>query len=213
MPGFLRNYCLVVVLGEVVCILGAQSIACAQQPGPAKQSPDTALSAASSALPHPPTHAEAFAAFMQEVGQDDLAARKEAITGEKQPRVDWTTVNHVSIGLTDEEWAIAWSILLDGNQKVADWGDEIEDALGWKDGRYQPTPSGHATARLAKLDVLSDRGAPIVDDTIDLLRQNLGDRTFSRLDAYVYRREVGDRISEPTPIQRGPIETARVSPQ
>jgi hypothetical protein len=211
MPGFFRNYCLAVVLGEVVCTLG--TAACAQQaaaPAQPGQSASALLTATSS---HRLTHADTFAAFMQEIGQDDLAARKEAITGEKQSRVDWKTVNRVSVGLTDEEWAIAWSILLDGSQKVDNWGDQMQDALGWKDGRYQVAPSGHATERLANLEVLSDGGAPIVNDTVDMLRQNLGDRAFSRLDAFVYQREGGQRIVEPAPIQRGPIETAKAATQ
>ncbi len=150
---------------------------------------------------------------MQEIGRDDLAARKEAITGEPQARLDWKTLNHVSIGLTDEDWAIARNILLDGSQRMANWGDEMQDALGWKDGRYQAAPSKQAKERLATLDVLSDRAAPIVDSTMEILRQNLGDRAFSRLDAFVYQREGGRKIVAPPPIQRGPIETARTSAQ
>ena len=211
MPGFFRNYCLVFVLGEVVCTLG--TAACAQQAAPPAQQTQNASALPDAASPHRPTHVDTFAAFIQEIGQDDLAARKEAITGEKQARVDWKTVNRVSVGLTDEEWAIAWSILLDGSQKVANWSDQMQDAMGWKDGRYQAAPAGHATERLATLDVLSSRGAPIVEETIDTLRQNLGARAFARLDAFVYQREGGQRIVEPAPVQRGPIETAKALAQ
>ena len=150
---------------------------------------------------------------MREIGLDDLAARKEAITGEPQSRLDWKTINHVSIGLTDEDWAIARNILLDGSQRMANWGDEMQDALGWKDGRYQTAPSKQAKERLAALDDLSDRATPIVDNTMEILRQNLGDRAFGRLDAFVYQHEGGRRVVQPPPIRRGPIETARTSPQ
>jgi hypothetical protein len=213
MPKFLRNFCLTALLGEVVCILGAT--ACAQQAAaPDQQSPAAAaLPASSDALPHRLTHAEAFAAFIEEIGQDDLAARKEAITGEPQPRIDWKTVNHVGIGLTDEDWAIARSILLDGSERMGDWGDEMQEALGWKDGRYQAASTGHARERLARLESLSDRAEPIIENTMEILRQNLGDRAFSRLDAYVYQREGGHRIIQTTPMQRGPIETAKASAQ
>jgi len=207
MPQFFRNFCMVAALSEVVCILGAaahaQQTAAPAQPG----SGAPALSAASAALPLQPAHLRAFAVFMQEVGLDDLAARKEAITGESQFRIDWRSVNRVSIGLNDEDWAVAWAILLDGNQKMADWGDQMQDAMGWKDGRYQAAPSGHATERLATLEVLTDQGAPIVNQTIYLLRQNLGDRAFNKLDAFVCQRESGHKTVEPASIHRGPMET------
>jgi len=211
MPGFFRIGWLV-VLGGVGCALVASVPAGAQESAAAEQSRSAAApSEVSIPVLHRVTHADTFGTFMQEIGADDLAARKEAITGEKQQRVDWKAVNHVFIGLTDEEWAIAYSILLDGSQKVANWGDAMQEALGWKDGRYQSVPPGHAAERLAALESLSDQDAPIVDHTMDVLRQNLGDRAFSRLDSFVYRREGGRRIINPNPIQRGPIETANAS--
>lgn len=214
MPKFTRSSLLFVVLGGVVCTLGAWAPVCAQDVTAAQ--PDhsaVALSASSTPFLHLPSHAEAFAAFMQEVGFDDLAARKEAITGEAQPRVDWKTMNQKSIGLTGDQWATARFILLEGSQRVADWGDEMHEALGWKDGRFQSDPSQGSAERLAVLDSLSREGDPIIDDTMARLERQLGAEDFSKLDCFVFQREGGERILDQGPIRRGPIETAKASVQ
>jgi hypothetical protein len=164
-------------------------------------------------FPHRPSHAETFAAFMQEIGFDDLAARKEAITGEAQPRADWKRMNHTSIGLTDDQWATAQSILLDGSQRVADWGDQMHEALGWKDGRFQSDRSQGAAEQLAALDSLGREGDSIINDTMARLEQQLGAEDFSKLDSFVFQREGGERILDQNPIRRGPIETAKASVQ
>ncbi len=140
---------------------------------------------------------------------DDLSARREAITGQRQPRMDWNTLNRASIGLSDEEWQSAYAILLDASQQVANWGDDLQDVLGWKDGRFQPDHSQSATERAARFDALTERGDSIVEDAITKLHRQLGDEAFSRLDAFVYQREGGQRIINRGPIKRGPIETAR----
>jgi hypothetical protein len=158
-----------------------------------------------------PSRVDTFAAFVREIGADDLAARKEAITGQAQPRVDWKTVSRGSIGLTEEEWSRAYAILLDGSERVAEWGDEMQDSLGWKDGRFQADPSRRAV-ETARFDTLSGQGDSIVDETMERLRQGLGDEAFNKLDVFVYQREGGARIVDEGPIRKGPIETARATP-
>jgi hypothetical protein len=206
MSGSLRRACFLAVFGGVVCTLAA--VAAGAQNLPAEQ--QAALPANSGSYFARPTHADLFAAFIEEIGLDDLAMRKEAITGQKQPRVDWKMLNHASIGLGDEEWAIAYAILLDGSQRMDNWGDAMQDALGWRDGRYR-LDSSRAAAELASLDKLGGQAAPIVEDTMVRLRLNLGDKAFARLASFVYQRESGDRMPDRAPAAREPMESARVS--
>ena len=215
MPGFFRRLQALVVLGGIGCTLAAAASARAQD---ATQTvhlnrSEAVLSTTVGSFVNRPSHVETFAAFVREIGADDLYARKEAITGEKQPRVDWKTLNHALIGLTDEEWSTAYTILLDGSQRVADWGDQMQEALGWKDGRFQADRSGPAAEQMARFDRLSDQGDSIVDETMARLRQHLGDDAFNKLDTFVYQREGGERIVDQGPIKRGPIETAKATPQ
>ncbi len=155
---------------------------------------------------------DTFAAFIQEIGFDNLQARKEAATGERQFRVDWLKVNHQSIGLSDDEWNKAYAILLDGSERIDTWSDQMHEALGWSDGRFQIDPSKR-TQQLAKVDLLSRQGEPIVGDTMLKLRRALGDDGFLKLASFVDQREGGDRIVNQGPIHRGPVQTAKVSPQ
>ena len=156
------------------------------------------------------SHVETFAAFLREIGASELVAREEAITGRKQALVDWTMVNRTTIGLTDEEWKTAHAILLEGSQRVAEWSDEMQDALGWRDGRFEADPA-QRTARKAKFDAISARGDSIVEETMLRLRQQLGNDAFSRLDAFVSQRECGRRSVDQGPIRKGPIETAQAA--
>jgi hypothetical protein len=156
------------------------------------------------------SHVETFAAFLREIGASELAAREEAITGRKQPQVDWTMANRTMIGLTDDEWQTAHAILIEGSQRVAEWSDEMQDALGWREGRFQADPAQRA-ARKAKFDQLSARGDSIVDETMLRLRQQLGNDAFSKLDAFAGQRESGRRSVDQGPIRKGPIETAQAA--
>jgi Arc/MetJ family transcription regulator len=151
-----------------------------------------------------------FAAFLREIGASDLTARQEAITGRSQSHVDWTMVNRTTIGLTDAEWTTAYATLLDGSQRVAEWTDEMQDALGWREGRFQADPAQRA-ARTAKFNKLSTHGDSIVEETVQRLHHQLGNDAFSRLDAYVGQREGGKRSVERGPIRKGPVETAQSS--
>jgi hypothetical protein len=212
MPGFFGRVLFHAVLfGEVVCILGATAPAGAQDAVATAQvnRSEAVLSTSVRPFGSRTSHVETFAAFLREIGADDLAARKEAITGEKQARVDWTAVNQASIGLTDEEWKTAYSILLDGSQRVANWGDAMQDSLGWKDGRFEAVGTARAKEQMARFDALSEDGDSIVDDTMTRLRQGLGEDAFRKLDAFVYQREGGVNQG---PIRKGPIETARATP-
>ncbi len=214
MPKFFRGSILLAVFGGVGCTLVTTASARAQdartsQQGHSAVALSTNLTAGGGTL----SHADTFAAFIQEIGFDDLAARKEAITGERQFRVDWKTVNHRAIGLSDDEWRTAYRILLEGSQRVANWGDQMQDALGWKDGRFEADPSKHPAERLARIDSLSQQGEPIIGETIGTLREALGDDAFNRLAAFVYEREGNEKIVEQGPIQRGPIQTAKSSGQ
>jgi hypothetical protein len=214
MPRFFQGSFLVAVLGGVGCTLVGNLPACAQNTATVRRdrtdvAASTSVSARSGASAL--SHADTFSSFIQEIGFDDLAARKETITGERQSRVDWKTVNHTRIGLSDDEWVTAYSILLDGSQRVADLGDQMHEALGWKDGRFEADPSRHATERLAKVESLSQQGEPIVGDTVAKLRQVLGDDAFNKLASFVYNREGGQTIVNQGPIHRGPIQTAKAS--
>lgn len=213
MPGFFGRVHFLVVLGGVGCALVATMPVCAQDAmTAAPQNRGAAASASAGSLAPRPSHAETFAAFMQEIGLDDLAAHKEAITGDTQSRVDWKAMNHASIGLTDEQWTTAYAILLDGSQQVANWGDEMQDALGWRDGQFQADRSTRADERTARFDALSGRGDSIIDETMGRLQQSLGDDAFRKLDAFVYRREGGDWNVDRGRVRRGPIETAKAIP-
>ncbi len=156
------------------------------------------------------SNVEMFAAFLREIGASELAAREETITGRKQPRVDWSLVNRTTIGLTDDEWKTAHTILIDGSQRVAEWSDEMQDALGWRDGRFEADPA-QRTARKAKFDAIGARGDSIVEETMLRLRQQLGNDAFSRLDAFVSQREGGRKTVDRGPVRRGPIETAQAA--
>jgi hypothetical protein len=213
MPGFFRRLQSLVVLGGVGCTLAAAASARAQD---ATQTvhlnrSEAVLSTTVGSFVHRPSHVETFAAFVREIGADDLYARKEAITGEKQPRVDWKALNHALIGLTDEEWSTAYTNLLDGSQRVADWGDQMQEALGWKDGRFQADPSKAATLQLARAESLSRQGDDIVGDTIAKLRKNLGDQGFNRLASFVDQREGTQTVINRGRIRRGLIQTAKAS--
>ena len=211
MPGFFGRTVFPAVLGGVGCILGATAPAVAQDAPAQLNRSEAVLSTRVGSSMTRPSHVDTFAAFVREIGADDLAARKEAITGQAQSRVNWTTVNRASIGLSDEEWSSAYAILLDGSERVAEWGDSMQDALGWKDGRFQADPSQRPAER-ARFDTLSGQGDSIVDETMARLREQLGDDAFNKLDTFVYQREGGERIVNDGPIRKGPIETARATP-
>ena len=213
MPGFFRRVLLFAVLpGEVVCILGAAAPACGQNlTAPAQVNRSAAVMSSGVGPSMAGTsHVETFAAFLREIGATELTAREEAITGRNQSRVDWTMVNRTTIGLTDEEWKTTYVILLDGSQRVAEWSDEMQDALGWREGRFQADPA-QRTARKAKFDALSARGDSIVEETMLRLRQQLGNDAFGKLDAFVSQREGGRRSVDQGPIRKGPIETAQAA--
>lgn len=209
MSKFFRGWVLLAVFGVVGCTLVASARAQDATTGRSAVALSTNPTAGGVTL----SRADTFAAFIQEIGFDDLAARKEAITGEKQFRVDWKTVNHRAIGLSDDEWSTAYRILLEGSQRVANWGDQMQDALGWKDGRFEADLSKHQAERLARIDSLSQQGEPIIGETIGTLREALGDDAFNKLSAFVYEREGNERIVEQGPIHRGPIQTAKASGQ
>lgn len=211
MPRFLGRLSFSAVLGGVVCTLGATAPAGAQNTNAQLNRSEVVLSTGTGSPVAKSNHLETFAAFEREIGADDLAARKEAITGRPQSRVDWKTLNHTSIGLKDEEWNATYSILLDGSQRVANWGDAMQEALGWQDGRFEADPSQRSVA-MARFDRLSGSGDSIVDETMNRLRQQLGDDAYNKLDAFVYQREGGQRVIDRGPIRRGPVETAQVTP-
>jgi hypothetical protein len=213
MPGFFVRVHFLAVFGGVVCILGTTAQVRAQEATTAEPNRSEAvLSMNVGSFASRPSHVDTFAAFVREIGADDLAARKEEITGEKQSRVDWKAVNRTFIGLTDDEWQSTYSILLDGSQRVANWGDEMQESLGWKDGRFEADRTKSATQRMARFDALNDSGDSIVYGTMARLQQKLGDGAFGRLDAFVYRRESGERNVNRNPIRRGPIQTAKATP-
>jgi hypothetical protein len=209
MPGFFGQVCKRVVFCGVVCALVATVPVRAQD---AMTAAPQNRSADASTGPGPlmPSHAETFAAFVQEIGLDDLAARKEAM-GEMQSRVDWDAMNHGLIGLTDDQWKTAYSILLEGSQQVANWGDEMQEALGWRDGQFQADRSTRVSEQRARFDALSDRGDSITEETMARLRQSLGNDAFGKLDAFVYQRESGGSVVDRGRIRRGPIQTAKIS--
>jgi hypothetical protein len=213
MPRFLVRVYFLAVFGGVICILGTTARVHAQDTTTTaeRSRSEAVLSTNVGSFASRPTHVDTFAAFVREIGADDLAARKEEITGEKHSRVDWKTVNRTFIGLTDDEWNSTYSILLDGSQKVGDWGDEMQESLGWKDGRFEADHSKPATKQMARFDALNDRGDSIVDDTMARLQEKLGADAFGRLDAFVYQREGGERNVNRGPIRRGPIQTAKAT--
>ena len=215
MPGFqnrrLRRSCFFALLAGLGCVLVATAPLRAQEPSAPPQS-EMALSTVSGASLLAPARAETFAALIQEIGFDDLQARKEAATGEPQFRVDWRKVNRQSIGLTEDQWNTAYAILLEGSDRIDASSDQMHEALGWSDGRFQIDPSKHTAQQLAKIDSLSRQGPRIMDDTIAKLRHALGEEGFSRLSSFVDQREGGERIVDHRgPIQRGPVQTAKVS--
>jgi hypothetical protein len=214
MPGFSVRVCFLAVFGGVVSILGATAPAFAQN-SVADSQPnrsEAVLSTNVGSVGSRPSHVDTFAAFVREIGADDLTARKEAITGEKHSRVDWKTVNRTLIGLTDEEWQSTYSILLDSSQQVANWGDDMQASLGWKDGRFEADHTQSTAKQKARFDALNDSGDSIVYGTIARLQEKLGDDAFGRLDAFVYQRESGERNVNRGPIKRGPIQTAKATP-
>jgi hypothetical protein len=151
-----------------------------------------------------PGHADTFAALIQEIGFDDLLAHKEA-AGEKEFRVDWKKVNRLSIGLTDDEWRLAYSILLDGSARIDAWSDQMHDALGWSGGRFHVQPSTDATEQMAKLNSLDHQGEPIVAETITRLKHELGEASFEKLEAFAHQhagRHAAD-IEEASMAQAG----------
>jgi len=214
MPRFFVRVYFLAVFGGVVCILGATAPAFAQNAVAAPQlnRSEAVLSTSVGSFASRPSHVDTFAAFVREIGADDLAARKEAITGEKYSRVDWKTVNRTFIGLTDEDWQSTYSILLDSSQRVANWGDDMQASLGWKDGRFEADHTQSAAKQKARFDALNDSGDSIVYGTMTRLQEKLGDGAFGRLDAFVYQREGGERNVNRGPIKRGPIQTAKATP-
>jgi hypothetical protein len=214
MPGFFKSVRGIAVFVGVVCALVVNVPVRAQEAMTAvPQTRNAAAVSSSDSSTAWPSHEATFTAFVQEIGLDDLAARKEAITGEKQARVDSTRFNHVSIGLTDEEWAGAYAILLEGSDELGAWSDQMQEALGWKDGRFQGGGSARATEEAAGFDSLSDQKNPIINDTMTKLEQKLGGDAFNRLDAFVYRREGGERVIDRSPMRRGRTETAAFIPE
>ncbi|HVT98176.1 MAG TPA: hypothetical protein VHE33_11775, partial [Acidobacteriaceae bacterium] len=151
---------------------------------------------------------EMFAAFLREIGAGELAASQDTITGRQQPRVNWTMVNRTTIGLSDGEWKTAYGILIDGSQQVSEWSDQMQDALGWRNGRFEADAAQQA-ARKAKFERLSARGDTIVEQTMLRLRRQLGNEAFSKLDTFVSHRESGGRSVDRGPIRKGPVETAQ----
>jgi hypothetical protein len=213
MAGFFRRLLFIAVLpGEVICILGATAPARAQHAPAAAQMNRSEAVLSTSVGPSiaGASRDQMFAALLREIGAGQLAAREEAITGRKQPQVDWATVNRTTIGLSDQEWTTASAILLDGSRRVSEWSDQMQDALGWRDGRFQPDPA-QRTARTAAFNKLSAQGDSIVEETVLKLRHQLGNDAFSKLDAYVSQREGGARSPDRGPIRKGPIETAQAA--
>jgi len=212
MPRFLRSSSLLAVLFGAGCALIAVLPVRAQETASLpRDRNEVALSTRSEASLQMPGR-DSFAALIQEIGFDDLLARKESATGERQFRVDWAKVNHQSIGLSEDEWNTAYSILLDGSERIDAWSDQMHEALGWSDGRFNVDPSKR-TQQLARVDWLSRQGDPIVIDTMVRLRRALGDDGFIRLASFVDQREGGERIVNQGPIHRGPIQTAKASPR
>jgi hypothetical protein len=214
MPRFFVRVYFLAVFGGVVCILGTTGRAQGQDTTTiAEQNRSEAvLSTNVGSFASRPSHVDTFAAFVREIGADDLAARKEAITGEKYARVDWKTMNRTFIGLTDDEWNSTYSILLEGSQRVANWGDEMQESLGWKDGLFEANHAQPVTKQMARFDALNDSGDSIVYGTMARLQEKLGDGAFGRLDSFVYQREGGERSVNRGPIKRGPIQTAKATP-
>ncbi|HEX4309178.1 MAG TPA: hypothetical protein VHZ25_04070 [Acidobacteriaceae bacterium] len=214
MPGFLQRVHGIAVFGGVVCALAANVPVGAQEAMTAvPQIRNAAAVSPSDSSKAWPSHEATFTAFVQEIGGDDLAARKETITGEKQGRVDWARLNHVSIGLTDEEWASAYAILLEGSDQLGAWSDRMQESLGWRDGRFEGGGSARATEHATGFDALSDQRNTIINDTMTKLEQKLGGDAFNRLDAFVYRREGGERVIDRSPMRRGRTETAALTIQ
>lgn len=189
MPRFFGRSYLLAVLGGVGCTLVATASLRAQDArivGQGQAAPlATSVTSTSVASLQSPGSAHTFAAFIQEIGFDDLQARKEA-AGERELRVDWKKVNQQLIGLTDDEWKTAYSILLDGSERTDAWSDQVHDTLGWNDGRFQINPSKHKAAVMAKLDSLDHQGAPIVAETIARLKQELGEASFKKLESFAH---------------------------
>lgn len=219
MPGLLgRMQWIAVLSGGAICTLGAGAPTWAQDAAsaaPVNRS-EAVLSTGVGPSVSRANHVETFAALLREVGADDLAARKEAITGQKQPRVDWVTLNRASVGLSDEEWKVTYAILEEGSQRVADWGDEVQDALGWQEGRFEAerlrSDPAQRAAMSTQFDTLNAQGDSIVAATIAMLRERLREDAFDKLDAFVFQRESGKPVAAPGPIKKGPMETARVTP-
>jgi hypothetical protein len=211
MPEFLhRLLCCAVLFGEVVCILGATPAPAQNVPAPAPPHPSEAvMSSGVGPFMAGTSQLEMFAAFLREIGAGDLAASQETITGRQQPCVNWTMVNRTTIGLSDGEWKTAYAILLDGSQQVSEWSDQMQDALGWRNGRFEADAAQRA-ARKAKFERFSARGDAIVEQTILRLRRQLGNEAFSKLDAFVSHRESDSRSVDRGPIRKGPVETAQI---
>ena len=193
MPGFSGLTRLLAVPAGVICALVMSAPLRAQNASPAGQT-QVALAASSVVPIQRPGHADTFAALIQEIGFDDLQARKEA-AGEKEFRVDWRKGNRLSIGLSDDEWRIAYSILLDGSARIDAWSDQMHDTLGWSGGRFLVQSSTGAAAQMAKLDSLDHQGEPIVAETITRLKHELGEASCEKLEAFA-RQHAGRRSSD-----------------
>jgi hypothetical protein len=185
MPGFSGFTRLLAVPAGVLCALVMTASLRAQDARPVVEG-QVALSASSVVPIQRPGHADTFAALIQEIGFDDLLARKEA-AGEKEFRVDWRKVNRLSIGLSDDEWRIAYSILLDGSARIDAWSDQMHDTLGWSGGRFVVQSSTGAAVQMAKMDSLDHQGEPIVAETITRLKHELGEASFEKLEAFAHQ--------------------------
>ena len=127
---FVQRVNFLAVFGGVVCALVATVPVCAQEAKTAgPQTRNAAAVSPSDSSTTRPSHEVTFTAFVQEIGLDDLAAPRRQ-SRQKQTRVDWKKLNQTSIGLTDDEWASAYSILLDGSEKVGAWSDEMQERAG-----------------------------------------------------------------------------------
>ncbi len=187
MPGFTALTKLLLVPAVVVgALVGASSVLAQDLRTVGLTQSQVALPASTVTPIQRPGHGDVFAALIQEIGFDDLLARKEA-AGAKEFRVDWRKVNHLSIGLSDDEWRIAYAILLDGSTRIDAWSDQMHETLGWSGGRFLVQSSADAAEQMAKLSSLDHQGDPIVAETITRLKHELGEASFRKLESFAHQ--------------------------
>ena len=192
MPGFIGFTKLFLVPAVVVgALVGASSVLAQDASAAGLIHSQVALSASTVTPMQRPGHGDVFAALIQEIGFDDLQARKQA-AGAKEFRVDWRKVNRLSIGLSDDEWRIAYSVLLDGSARIDAWSDQMHETLGWNGGHFLVQSSADAAAQMAKLSSLDHQGDPIVAETITRLKHELGGASFAKLESFA-RQHAGRR--------------------